>query len=230
MARLLVSVRSAEEARLAVVGGASIIDVKEPANGSLGRASAATWREVRRALPDDVEVSAALGELSEWSGDGPQDAVPDALAGFNYLKVGLAGSGPRWDREWRSLAERLTPPGARWIAVIYSDWETAGAPSPAMIADAELPVRGVLLDTRDKSGPAVWNRELIEVADRFRERGAMLALAGGLTPERMDEIARLRPDVVAVRGAACEGGDRVRGIDPERVASLVSLVRSIPVG
>ena len=37
--RLLVSVRNAEEALMAVRGGADIIDVKEPSKGSLGRAS-----------------------------------------------------------------------------------------------------------------------------------------------------------------------------------------------
>ena len=37
--QLLVSVRSAEEARAALEGGAALIDVKEPSRGSLGSAS-----------------------------------------------------------------------------------------------------------------------------------------------------------------------------------------------
>ena len=36
MAKLLVSVRSADEAEVALEGGADIIDVKEPLHGSLG--------------------------------------------------------------------------------------------------------------------------------------------------------------------------------------------------
>ena len=36
--RLLVSVRSAAEAEEALAGGAALIDVKEPANGPLGKA------------------------------------------------------------------------------------------------------------------------------------------------------------------------------------------------
>ena len=39
MAELLVSVRSADEAKAALAGSADIIDIKEPDHGSLGRAS-----------------------------------------------------------------------------------------------------------------------------------------------------------------------------------------------
>ena len=39
--RLLVSVRSAAEAEIALHGGADLIDVKEPTRGSLGRADGA---------------------------------------------------------------------------------------------------------------------------------------------------------------------------------------------
>ena len=46
MAQLLVSVRSADEARTALAGGASIIDVKEPDHGSLGQAPWSVWRDV----------------------------------------------------------------------------------------------------------------------------------------------------------------------------------------
>src|SRR5690554_1200212 len=44
--RLLVSVRSPEEAEAALVGGADLIDVKEPAAGSLGRAADAVIEAV----------------------------------------------------------------------------------------------------------------------------------------------------------------------------------------
>ena len=37
--RLLVSVRNEQEAKAAIDGGCDIVDIKEPQNGSLGRAS-----------------------------------------------------------------------------------------------------------------------------------------------------------------------------------------------
>ena len=56
MTRLLVSVRSAAEARTALAGGADVIDVKEPAHGSLGRASTEVIREVIDAVAGCVPV------------------------------------------------------------------------------------------------------------------------------------------------------------------------------
>ena len=49
--RLLVSVRSAEEAAAAVMGGADIVDAKEPALGSLGPVSRQYCAPSRRRCP-----------------------------------------------------------------------------------------------------------------------------------------------------------------------------------
>ena len=48
MTRLLVSVRSVEEAEAALAGGADLIDVKEPTRGSLGRADDAVIAAILR--------------------------------------------------------------------------------------------------------------------------------------------------------------------------------------
>ncbi len=228
MARLLVSVRSAEDAHRALAGGASIIDVKEPANGPLGRASVATWDEVRQVVPAGVKMSAALGELAEWTADDRPIVPPGVLTGFSYLKVGMAGAGPNWEEEWYALRDHLDARRIHWIAVVYTDWKAAGAPSPTTLANADFNFHGVLFDTWDKSKPAAWTPDVFDAVELFRDRGAMLALAGGLTAERLDEIAPYRPDVVAVRGAACEQGDRTRDVDSNRVADLVVLARKLP--
>ena len=65
MTRLLVSVRSADEARTALAAGVDLIDVKEPARGSLGAASPGVVADVVGAVAGRVPVSAALGELFE---------------------------------------------------------------------------------------------------------------------------------------------------------------------
>ncbi|MBV9124193.1 MAG: hypothetical protein JO112_12620, partial [Planctomycetes bacterium] len=82
MAGLLVSVRSAVEAEAALAGGATLIDVKEPAHGSLGRALDAILEEVVACVGGQCPVSAALGELRE-------EAPP--LAGGGW-RVGGGGS------------------------------------------------------------------------------------------------------------------------------------------
>ena len=88
---LLVSVRSAPEARAACRGGATVIDVKEPARGPLGRADAPTWRAVRAVVPEAVPVSVALGELSAMLADlAPQDRAALVLVAVEGLTAKAA--------------------------------------------------------------------------------------------------------------------------------------------
>src|SRR5438045_2477000 len=94
MAGLLVSVRSAAEATAALDGGAALIDVKEPALGSLGRAADAVRAEVLAVLAGRVPMSVALGELRD--GD---DRAP-GLEGISFAKWGLAGC---LELDWQGL-------------------------------------------------------------------------------------------------------------------------------
>jgi uncharacterized protein (UPF0264 family) len=107
VAKLLVSVRSAIEAREAVAGGAAIIDIKEPRHGSLGRASAQIWNEVLGVVPSGSCVSLALGELNEWFGPESPALSPWPATGVAYLKLGLSNARPDWSEAWRKLRDHL---------------------------------------------------------------------------------------------------------------------------
>ncbi len=219
MASLLVSVRSATEARAAVEGGAGFVDVKEPARGPLGRADYHVWAEVRAAVPHGTPMSVALGELNEWRGDAPERAW---FHGFAFRKLGLAGAGPRWAEAWARL-RREWGDGPSWVAVVYADWQAADAPPPEHVLDAALAsddCAGVLIDTWDKSRPSPVDLSWSRWFDRARRGGRLTALAGGLDVSAILRLAQLRPDVVAVRGAACANGDRDAEVQAERVAEL----------
>jgi uncharacterized protein (UPF0264 family) len=235
MAELLVSVRSASEARIAVLGGAALIDVKEPDRGPLGCADVQVWREVRRTVPPDLPVSVALGEMVEWQTRGEIQPPPasESFAGLTYRKLGLAGAGRSadWQRGWTEL-RRAWGPGPAWIAVVYADWARADAPHPDAVRDAALGAddcAGILVDTWDKSRPsplddnARWRRWF---ATLRQGRPLLVALAGGLDRAAIERLAPLEPDYFAVRGAVCAGGDRRATIDRARVAELAALVTS----
>ena len=104
---LLVSVRSALESLEALAGGADVIDVKDPENGSLGAASAETIASVVAAVGGSAPVTAALGELRDSDGSAAFRPVP----GVTLYKLGLAGAdGSSWRDallEWRDAALSL---------------------------------------------------------------------------------------------------------------------------
>jgi uncharacterized protein (UPF0264 family) len=219
-AGLLVSVRSVAEAEAAGRGGASLIDVKEPARGPLGRADAETVRAVVAWSAGRVPVSMAGGELAEgWSGP-----LPDGLA---FVKWGLAGcAGRDWRAELRQRRRTVEDgPGCRVVAVAYADWRRAAAPPPPEVAALAAAERfaAFLIDTWGKDGttltdwqPAAALRELVEV---LRPCGVGVAVAGSLDAAAVTELSGLRPDWFAVRGAACAGG-RSGAVEEERVAAL----------
>lgn len=225
MAGLLVSVRSAEEAHRAVAGGAAVVDVKEPNRGALGRADADVWRAVRAVVPETIPVSVALGELGEAS---PPPALVD-LAGIAFVKLGLAGAvaGADWPARWRDYRRAVGAAGSgtSWVAVAYADADVVGAPGPDAVLDAAIAegCAGILLDTARKGGgSAVAQGEWSSWIARAKGAGLFVAMAGGLDAEAITRLSPLEPDLFAVRGAACEGGERERPVCARRVAELVA--------
>jgi hypothetical protein len=234
MTGLLVSVRSAEEAIQALAGGASVIDVKEPAHGPLGRADPRVWREVRLAIGDHVALSAALGELLTDCQDADGWAENDGLridaAQLDFAKVGLAGCArvADWPERWRRLFDML-PSGVVPVAAAYADYQNAESPRPRDVLQcaAGYGCGALLLDTYDKtSGPLTAHLPMAELASlalAARRAGMLVVLGGSLTSETLSSLLPLAPDLLAVRGAACRGG-RNGKIDSQRVRRLVELL------
>jgi (5-formylfuran-3-yl)methyl phosphate synthase len=225
--QLLVSVRSAAEALTALEGGAALIDVKEPANGSLGRADAPLIRAVVRAVARRRPVSAALGEWIDDAG-----SIPDA--DLTYVKWGLAGCNGNAD--WRpELTKMLSQPARpQLVLVAYADAECAKAPPVEAVfaLAAEHPGSVMLLDTHCKDSrvrrtlldwlPVPW---VADLCARARAAKVKVALAGSLGLAEIRTLLPIRPDWFAVRGAACEDGDRQAGVQLVKVRQLVQLLR-----
>jgi uncharacterized protein (UPF0264 family) len=229
--RLLVSVRSAAEARAALAGGADIVDAKEPSRGALGPVAAATLREIAAALPPTVPLSVALGDFDREAAAAAAVAGVASLPGRAapiYYKVGFAGAaGAAADR---ILGAALAAAGTRAdrpliVAAACADYEAARAPEPGLLTGvaARLGAAGVLIDTHTKDGrdllhwlPPARLREWVGEADGA---GLLTAIAGSLSGGALATAAGCGAGVLGVRGAVCQGGrdgmlsiDLVRGV------------------
>ena len=109
--RLLVSVVDAAEARLAVAGGVDIVDVKNPAEGSLGAPAPGVIAQVRDVVPAELPLSAALGDLPCLPGTAALAALGAARSGAAYVKLGLWGFAAR-----RTPSRSCAPRGLRSTA------------------------------------------------------------------------------------------------------------------
>jgi len=226
MTGLLVIVRSSWEARLALEGGADVVDLKEPARGALGAAEPAVWAEVASTVAGRVPTSVALGEMSEAA----EPSDPHALAAFQFAKLGLAGcrAWADWPRRW---AERLQnfPAGVTPVAVVYADWPLANSPRPEAILERAAEVRcGVaLFDTFCKTSGSLCHQlglaQLARLTQLARDRGMRVVVAGSLGPATIPLALTLAPDYIAVRGAACRGA-RTGDVDAGLVRGLRRLI------
>lgn len=232
MAELLVSVRSLQEAQAALAGGASVIDVKEPSRGSLGRARDATITTIVRYTAGRRPVSAALGELVE---ELPCFAEP----GLSYVKWGLAGCGrrARWQADLAAAIARLQETNAHChaVAVAYADWRRAESPPPDEVCAfaCSHSCGAFLIDTWHKDGSTLLDwlcfAEANHLLQTCRRAGVRVAFAGSLGAAQIRRLRPADPDWFAVRGAVCEGGQREQAIDAgavQRLASLLKITRS----
>ena len=225
---LLVSVRSADEATMALAAGAALIDVKEPAQGPLGRAPDRVRAEVRAAVAGRVPLSAAFGELR----CGLPDPAPD-LEGLAFAKWGLAGCTAR---DWQGLLLEARAwvearGDCRLVVTAYADWRRVNAPAPQDVCHfaAHKRAAALLLDTGHKDGSTLldWlsGTAIAEMVEQCRSSGVRVALAGSLGVREIEALRGVRPDWFAVRSAVCVGGKRTGTIDAGRVRELVELVR-----
>jgi len=232
MTQLLVSVRNAVEAIAAIEGLADIVDVKEPTHGSLGCATpeiivevAAAVRSQRDAAP---ALSLALGELAEWR-EGERAPLHDAIATAKpqFLKLGLAGAGSlqdadSWIAEWQGVRDAISGQHV-WVAVAYADHENAESPTAESVLRAAIETNcGILLiDTCSKNGTSLLDHltlnQLLAIRRATSDHGLKLALAGRVTLSNLNLLLSIQADIIAVRGAVCENGDRTSSISRELV-------------
>lgn len=227
--RLLVSVVSADEVEAALAGGADIVDVKNPAEGSLGAPVPALLRAIRSLVAAPAEVSAALGDAPHLPGTMALAAAGAAACGADYLKIGLMGSArPEQALDLLAAVRRATAevnPRAKLMAAAYADASRVGALPPRDLPPIarEAGFDGVMLDTAVKDGASTFAALGEEGVAAFlaasRALGLVTALAGALGLADLERAGRLGADIVGVRGSACEGGRRGT-VSAARVRSL----------
>lgn len=233
--RLLVSVRSADEATRAIRGGADILDIKEPARGSLGMADIQVIRNITKRVAEIADapnstapISVALGELHEWAQQVDFPSLPPEVV---FAKLGLSrlSSQGRWTSDWQRVREKFNEDRdepLRWVGVAYADAQAANAPAvdDVLAAAIDAGCAGLLIDTFAKRGATLLDLsspdELNQTAERCHSAGLFFAIAGRVSLSDLPKLSGITADVVAIRSAACVASDRESQVDGTRIAAF----------
>jgi (5-formylfuran-3-yl)methyl phosphate synthase len=219
--RLLVSVRSVDEALLAAAGGAHFIDLKEPGQGALGGLPLPIIQDIVLALRAQnlqLPISATIGD---W----PMRAMSEiatrvaavAACGVDYVKVGITR-----EAQASVVLRWLADCGHAIVPVFIAD---QGVDAAHWALALSLPFAGVMLDTADKKTGSLFDVMPTEAVRHFissaRDAGLMVGVAGALRITQAPLLAQLAPDFAGFRSAVCLG-ERSAALDVQRLRDLVA--------
>ena len=236
--RLLVSVRNANEASLAALTNCDIIDLKEPENGPLGAVNLEVADACLSNIDDTIDVSFALGELTDWSVDSvKRNWLNRFLASCRqrnvYLKTGLSGlSGSTlWKARWSKMMNQFLP-SAKKVVVAYADSKIARSPCVHELTQFAIQsnVDAFLIDTFDKSAGNVFDHLSNELVDstinKLRKFRVTVAVAGSITVDLIENYRGILPDFWAMRGAVCHAG-RESQLSAEKIKSIKRIIQCV---
>ncbi len=231
---VLVSPKDLIEAMEAIEGGADIIDVKNPAEGSLGANFPWVIREVASiARRFKKEVSATTGDLPFKPGTASLAALGAAIAGADYVKIGLYGV--KNEDEAEEMVKAVVKAvkdyddAKRVVIAGYGDFYRINSIDPLKLPkiSAKHGADVVMVDTAIKDGTSIFDHMKLENMREFvkmaRENGMSCALAGNLGWNHLETLKELSPDIIGVRTMVCESG-RNSKIKRELVKKLKELV------
>jgi hypothetical protein len=224
---LMVSVQNVEEALEADRGGADVVDVKNLQEALVGSGHPSVVQQVRSQIPVEKHVSVTLGVVPTQPGTVAMAAYAAAVLNATSVKVGFRQAD--YDvavevlRQSRRAMEGFN---TKLIGSLFADNPLYDGLDPHLMVklakDGECD--GFLIDTLTKDGRNLFDfipeAELREMVLEGKQLGLSTSLSGHLKLEDLDELARINPDIVGVRGAVCASGSRDRSVAWEAVANF----------
>ena len=224
---LMVSVQNLPEALEALKGGADIVDVKNLQEALVGSAEPGVIKEIREAVPPEHHASVTLGVVPNQVGTVAMAAYTAGVLGATSVKVGFMNT--EYDaavETLRASKQALSGFDTKLIGSLFADNLLTGGLEPRRMVELarDGECDGWLIDTLTKDGRNLFDfideTELRDMVFEGKELGLSTALSGHLKIDNLDELARVNPDIVGVRGAVCAKGDRTDGVYWEAVAEF----------
>jgi uncharacterized protein (UPF0264 family) len=225
---LMVSVQDLYEAKQALKGGADIVDVKNLQEALVGSAHPNVFKQVRQEVPSAHHASLTLGVVPNQIGTVSMAVYAAGILDATSVKVGFMVS--EYDLALDTLIaakEALEGTTTKLIGSLFADntLYKGGLDPNRMIELAKASnCDGWLIDTLVKDGRNLFDfmseETLKEMVLEGKNLGMSTALSGHLKMDDLDELSRINPDIVGVRGAVCQKGDRDSRVHWESVTEF----------
>lgn len=218
MTGMLASVKSLDEAMLVLAENVDIIDLKEPALGSLGGLDIKLVKEIVDLIDGQCRVSATIGDLPMQPEQIFNAVSQMADTGVNFIKIGFFMGGQQ-----DNVIEKLEPLTSQvnLIAVLFADTQPNFSLINKLIASG---FKGIMLDTQDKTKGSLTQIMAKSEIERFvshvKSSNTLCGLAGSLKADDISLLMPYQPNYLGFRGALCEQNERAGRINPRFVQAI----------
>jgi len=224
---LMVSVQNMEEAKQALKGNADIVDVKNLQEALVGSAHPWLVKEVRDYVPQETHASVTLGVVPNQVGTVAMAVYSAGLLNATSVKVGFMKTEYQMAVDiLLASKEALNGTETKLIGSLFADNSLYDGLDPNKMVDLAKDGQcdGFLIDTLTKDGRNLFDfmseEILTDIVYQGKSMGVSTALSGHLRLDNLDELARINPDIVGVRGAVCSKGERGNSVYWEAVAKF----------
>lgn len=231
--KILASIKSVDEIEATIRGGADIIDLKNPEEGSLGAASPWDIRYIKENYSNQT-LSAAIGDFPNLPNTAALAALGAAISGADYVKIGLLGLKTTSDAlkvmKCVVKAVKSVNPQIFVVGAGYADFQKVNSINPLELPEIlhEANADIAMIDTANKDGKTLFTYFDVDTLGKFVESahsfGLHAALAGSLSINQISILKEIETDVIGFRTAICDDGNRISGVvSSEKVKEIMNI-------
>jgi (5-formylfuran-3-yl)methyl phosphate synthase len=222
MAQLLISVKNAEEAALALAAGVDIIDLKDPNVGALGALDLAMTRKIVALVNGKTLLSATVGEQHISVAALLADIQLCAQAGVDIVKIAVSDLFQHAD--FYDEIEKMTKNGLKIVAVFFAN-EKMDVALLQRLKNAGF--YGAMLDTKNKHKNLLQVQQTADLhlfVQQCHKNELISGLAGSLKIQDVDVLLALNPTYIGFRGGVCENSQRKTHLQAAKLQELVRML------
>ncbi len=224
--QLLVSVKNADEALLALASGTDIIDLKDPGFGAMGALDITTSSAIISALNShelgQAVVSAAVGEAHASLNELVADMQERTDLGAHFLKVVV--SELFYAANFLATMSKLTKTGIKVVAVFFADERVDFTLLPIL---KRAGFYGAMLDTKNKRNHLlqIQTKDDLHLFTHFcHQHHLKSGLAGSLQTQHIGLLAEFNATYIGFRGGVCENHERTSDLSSTKILEAKSLL------
>ena len=224
--KILVSIKSFNEAMLVLNKGIDIIDFKDPTLGSLGALPIDKIQSCLNIIPPNQLTSATIGDICNIEEIKKKTLFLSKIE-IDFIKIGFFFNKNKLKNLFS--IKRLAK-NKKIIAVLFADKK----PTLDIIKEIKkIHFDGILIDTQSKENGNLrdyLNNSEIERFIKFsKKENLTIGLAGSLTFDDIDPLRKLNPDYLGFRGALCNSAKRKSDICEISLNRVLSKFRPFPI-